>query len=1278
MPRPNLPPGPLKALKDALHDLYAEANWPTMADLAQNARDWADRLDLRGIPSKDAINRILRSPSFPPNGHDVESLAAVLAHRLDRDTGAISQHVWRLWLASVTAPARRWVMAGPDDARSHFTARAQGYQGWVQGEDRFRGRRAAVEAVKGWLRRSEHPGRPLVITGQPGAGKSAVLARAVLDLEQDQATAGVAVHARNATVAHVVDGVAQAAGISGHLLPSDLIAGLKQDAKASHLLIAVDALDEVPDVATRRQIAGLLSELAGIRQVRVVVATRPLSAGDRYTILDAWLPRLGVPGPDSPNLVDLDSTRYLDPAGLRQFVTAVLTSPGTNLGSQYLNEPALTDRLADLIAGRAGSNFLVAALAATSLTARNAVVDPDAPGFDPASIPSTVGEAITKYLDQVGERRSSTLAMLTALAYARGNGVNHDRWLAFTTALGYEVGHHDLDDLCDSPAADYLLQTSDADDEPITRLFHQALIDDLLRRRAGRDRRDEESIVRTLLPTTATYRSPSITRPPLGLRNWDSCDRYTRLQLPSHGAAAGVLDDLVGDPGFLLTCLPAETLAHRHTLSTADGVAAVAALEGTTREWAAHPGEDRQWWLHVWARKTQATGLADEISRLRPDWRWTVTAALWSGITHQTLTSHAAAVIAVAALPRPGGNAHIISGSRDGTMRLWDPDTGEGLLEIAVGVSAVAALPDATGRYRILSGHTDGTVQITEPENGAVALRLLGHIGGVSAVAALPHPDGRHRIISGGGYKDRKVRSWDAETGELLLELSGHTGAVSSVAALPRPDGNVWIVSGSNDATVRIGDSTTGEPLGRLAGHTDRVSCVAALPRADDSVWVVSASSDKSVRVWDPSTGAMLFKLEDHNADVMSVAVLPRSDGEHRIISAGGHGDHSIRLWSPGTAEPVLQLPGHERGVLTVAALPRADHRAHIISAGDDGSVRIWDPDAADPGRPTSGHAGVVTALACLPNPGGADLLISGGDDGSVRVWHPGTGALLRVLDNVGPVSALIALPRPHHRAHYIVSGGAEDGLIRLWDSHSGRSLRSLARYDGAVSSLAVFVRDDGSSWIVSGGRSGSVQISHPETGEIWRRLAGHTGTVRSVVAVPRSEGGALIVSSGDDGVVRLWNPESGEVQHWATDDGSAVSSVTILPRPDGAFWVVGGSADGLVRAWDPGLGQLMRRFAGHGGGVTSVATLPHSADEAWILSANADGSVRIWDPESGEQVHQLSGHTGPVQSAIVLERPGGRHYVVTGGSDQAALVWAPALGFRTSTGRSGARGDPP
>jgi hypothetical protein len=93
--------------------------------------------------------------------------------------------------------------------------------------------------------------------------------------------------------------------------------------------------------------------------------------------------------------------------GRHSFVTAVLrqegaANPGPAGGAwhAYRSDPELVTRLASIVAARAKRNHLVAALTADPLSQQGSIGDPSTAGFDSKALPSSVGEALAKYLDQ--------------------------------------------------------------------------------------------------------------------------------------------------------------------------------------------------------------------------------------------------------------------------------------------------------------------------------------------------------------------------------------------------------------------------------------------------------------------------------------------------------------------------------------------------------------------------------------------------------------------------------------------------------------------------------------------------------------------------------------------------------------------------------------------------------------------------------------------------------------------------------------------------------------
>ena len=685
-------------------------------------------------------------PVIDADGH---ALAGILVEGSEQ--GRFDRFVPVTLIAQVwTRLPRPWLITGtePDEARSHFTRRAHGQRSAARGGDLFRGREKALAVIRGWLTAAEPPGQTLVITGQPGAGKSTVLARTALSLEAEHGGPGLAFHARAATIGHFLTAVADLTGIDTPTSIDELINAIADLPGQQPIRLVLDALDEAASEHDRRQIADALAELAVLPGLRVAVATRPLAAGNPYTS-DGLLASLGVTAHDDHALVDLDSNSYLDLDGLRLFAAALLAQDGMDrpgpkgrAWTQYRVRHAVRDRLAAVIAQRAEGNFLVAAMAALPLSTKPSAVDPAAKEFDPTDIPSGVGEALQKYLERLPDgRRDHDRGLLMALAYARGAGLEDPAWLAFAAALGYNATVADLDGLRRSPAADYLFQSTLTEHgvRRVTRLFHQALTDELL---AARDQPTDESALVDMFMGQAEH------------AGWQ--DRYLREHAAEHAAVAGRLDQLVEDPRYLLSVDPDRLVPHLDSAQSALARATAAVYRQSAHRLTPLDRSARASQLELTAHRLGCRNVAAPIASTVPDRPWQTRWSHGRLVTGQVLVGHVGAVYSVALATLPDGTPVVVSCGGDAAVRVWrladgapvgEPLTGHGGWGRGVEAVAVGTLPDGTPV--IISGG-DKTVRVWRLADGApVGKPLTGHFGSVHAVvprdAAGRHPGHRQR-----------------------------------------------------------------------------------------------------------------------------------------------------------------------------------------------------------------------------------------------------------------------------------------------------------------------------------------------------------------------------------------------------------------------------------------------------------------------------------------------------------------------------------------------------
>ena len=1125
---------------------------------------------------------------------------------------------------------RPWLFAG-ESARMHFTQRAAGQQSIASGGDLFRGRQEALAAVRGWLCAGGGRGVPLVITARPGAGKSAVLGRTVLEMERTGQFDGVAFHARGAAAGDLVDAVSAACDLDRPSSWQELVAALANQDGHDVLVVAVDALDEAKgerDLADLRQ---ALRDLARLDWLRVAVATRPLASRDIYGPGN-HLYSLGViRGAESRNLVDLDVSRFFAANDLIAYADTLLAQdgfvnpgpPGAAWESYRQNEGART-RLAQVVAGRADRNYLVAGMSAFQLAEDDRVFDPASTLFDPSVVPRGVGEALTKHLDRLPEqKRRRETGLLTALAYGRGAGLEDQRWLAFARAIGYEeVTSGDLVELKDSAAADYLLETSTQSDELVTRLFHQALADELVARR-HRPKDDEARILQLLKDEG-------------GELGWLGSSPYARNHAPSHAAEAGVLGRLVGEADFLVDMMPAAMRSALATL-TPGSHQDPASIYDVALPFIDDALSTNAAVLEFVSRTQGNQTLALALSKLRIKRPYKITGNIRPfDLALARFDGHTGSVESVAAVQWPGlDHPAIVTTSGDRTARVWDPR-----------------------------------------DPGRELARFDGHTDTVWAVAAVQWPGLDHpAIVTTSG--DRTARVWDPhDPGRELARFDGHTDNVMAAAAVQWPGlDHPAIVTASLDGTARVWDPRDpGRELARFDGHTGGVMAAVEWPGLDHPA-IVTTSLDGTARVWDPrDPGRELARFDGHTGGVMAAAAVQWPGLDHPAIVTTSM-DRTARVWDPrDPGRELARFDGHTGSVRAVAAVewPGLDHPV-IVTASMDGTARVWDP--RDPGRELArfdGHTGSVWAVAVVQWPGlDHPAIVTTSGDRMARVWDPRDPGreLARFDGHTGIVEAVAAVQWPG-LDHPVIVTTSGDTTARVWDPRDPG--RELARFDGhAAATFAVAaVQWPGLDHpaIVTASLDGTARVWDPrDPGRELARFAGHTNGVMAVAAVqwPGLDHPAIVTASLD-GTARVWDPRD-PGRELARFDGhtNGVWAMAAVQWPGLDHPViVTTSMDRTARVWDPrDPGRELARFDGHTDRVEAAAAVQWPGlDHPVIVTTSMDRTARVWDPrDPGRELARFDGHTDNVMAAAAVQWPGLDHpAIVTASWDGTARVWDP------------------
>ncbi|SDO22644.1 AAA ATPase domain-containing protein, partial [Streptomyces sp. cf386] len=563
--------------------------------------------------------------------------------------------------------------------RTRLLRRAMGHRD----EDRvgwwFSGRHRALRDITAWLGELPDDRPALVVTGDPGSGKTAVLGllAAVSDPEYRRTVPlwslglsaellppaqaiRTAVYAQNLTDQQVVRALAAALRLPPVETVADLLNHLNTGAEPDRpRVILIDGLDEaVTPSALCGQVLRPLMELAGGR-LRLLLGTRP-----------HLLAPLGLERDDH---VDLDSPRYADPQAVLAY--AVRNLIDAHPESPYLEcENDLRLGVARAVASAAGHSFLVARITAGTLAATPALPDPGDPVWR-RSLPSAAADAMHRDLHQRfgdgGDGAERILDLLRPLAYAEGQGLPwEDIWAPLASELsGRRYTNEDLNRLRRDAGA-YVVEAVE-DGRSVYRLYHEAMAEYL---RMGRDSGAAHRAFTIGLRRTVPYRID-------GSPDWGRAHPYALRHLAVHADHAGLLDGLVTEPEYLVHA-DADTLVLLLLKVQSDAARLHAAVYRASIQ--AHRHLDavgRRGILALDAARYNEPSLVKAFGSGVAERTWRPVAAsgsLLAGNLLNAFTGPAKGVVA-AACTVVDGREVVVTGTVDMSLRAWDLATGQPL-----------------------------------------------------------------------------------------------------------------------------------------------------------------------------------------------------------------------------------------------------------------------------------------------------------------------------------------------------------------------------------------------------------------------------------------------------------------------------------------------------------------------------------------------------------------------------------------------------------------------
>lgn len=1186
-------------------------------------------------------------------------------------------------LPVLVGEARSAVAWNPGDFDTYWLSRATGQpsagmSGWY-----FTGRAAQVRRMVEFL---EGEGTALVVTGEVGSGKSALLARVVTlsdprfradeqyrpfieaippDLVVPCGAVDAAVLARNTDAdeltATLYTALTGEPPTSGEISPLDqlldhALATVRREMRP--VTIVVDGIDEARNPT--RTITDLLRPLAdlwadggqpavrmllGIRSARTAAPGRLRPAQDRAPDLLSLLVR--STNADEPLRTDVGTM-----ADITAYVSTLLRVLFDRSSSLPRPETHRLDEAAAAVAAEVAPSFLDARLAAEALHARGQL--PDANDLEWRSTLRQGTRELLRWDIQEVQRNSGldaghAVQVLQATAFAQGAGLPWaEVWPCAVQALaGGEITAPDalIRQVRDTRLAGYLTTGVESGrfvyrpiHESVTEVLRQpphALVD--------AEARPERLEVSAQDTTREAHQKLAMAFSALHATQDGPPHPYLGRHLIQHAAAGGVLNDRVITEKFL----PHETsgnvrgllgLLSDHTADTAGLLAwtriepfmadAPARARAESLRFARYESEAD---APVSARRTES--LADGY--VLPKWKDLA-------VPGNVLAKGDTDVCSLASFTLRDGTPLIAVGGEDGTVQVWDPSTadlvGQPISGYGPRARALAVVQEPDGEPLLAVG-CDGGVWTCDPLSGE-STRLPVTVPAHDMVS-FTGSDGVMRLAIGVPYglvlcdPHRGTLDGDRDQG------GAAANPVDTLAALTLPGGRTLLAVHRGDQVVVL-DGASLDPVCAVPLVREHFSTLALLAEPQDgAVLAVATRAPGAVRFWDVLTGT-----ERRHATIMqSAAVLapyrhPRSG---MLLALGGH-DGSLHLWDLGTGEETSRFPTDHTGTVTGLAVVPGHHGFPVLVSGSlDRTVRVWNPDAWARRAARSSSTADGTLLAVLPGSAGQAELITVGPDRNLLVRSADTGSAVRSIDLPytgvdGPVTALVVHAAPDGSAVVV---GLPDGTVGCW-SGTWRLMDAWTSQGDHATALTVFAQ--GARTVLAvGTSSGAVVYCDLATGEVlgWLHVRRDTGgPVHALAYLPAASGGVLVVAS--DRGLALCHPFQERYEPWPGVTGAVVSLAVCPGAEEDEWYLIAGGADGRVLRWVPHDPEREPfSFATrHDGPVSALGVvLPIGARPLIASTGRSDTTVRLWEFGTGQEVLRLVTATS-LTSLCVLPFP--------------------------------------
>jgi NACHT domain- and WD repeat-containing protein len=627
------------------------------------------------------------------------------------------------------------------------------------------------------------------------------------------------------------------------------------------------------------------------------------------------------------------------------------------------------------------------------------------------------------------------------------------------------------------------------------------------------------------------------------------------------------------------------------------------------------------------------------------------------GALLHTLLGHSQPVTSVVFDPR---GQIIFSASADQTIKAWDFSSGLELYtlrEHELGVYTLAISP--SGSF-LLSA--DRLVDATSGGSKTVVWQ-------VSTRSLKTSIDSKRPVIRGGFLEDEHIIWLFTGNGTLFVTnwvldeplITINNNEWSSAAEVTNDVKYVYcaVKHGSELRLWSIIDNklqrtwNMPEYPGRKFGQQGNT--ISSLVLLSDDRTVLALCGNGSLYLFHPDSETPLKTLKPPFAQTsIKWSALALTEKEDRAITAA----EQIIVRDPEEKEQPRWLKGHTADINSVAVSRSAKYMA---SGANDNTIKVWDLDRSfsTPAFILNQHSAAVFYLLLMRD---HKHLVSCGGDGSIYLWDIQSAERIHIFSeetNTSPTSAIFNFDET------LLAVAYNNGDVHIWDVKERVSKGKIPprnttyRYDNH---FARFVPGTGKLLLTE--PDIKMTLWELSTSDKWLQVA----TIPITKSSKSDVGGFLSLDlQGEYMFSRFEGLQRRKLDDLPNYD-TASYTAPLAFTPDGRWAVSQDTTDGCICLWSIDTLKSTLRLKPNAGDLLCAAC---SLDGTWFAAGMGNRSIIIFDLKTGERRNLLQGHTNTINCLIALKD--GTHLVSCSGSaliaqDYSVRVWNVMTGQPVAT----------